>query len=332
MNVTTTKLRGLALLGGVWLLAGCGGSGGTGSTTTTTSGTGGSGTTTTTTTTSSTAPWKPTKVFMILLENRNWQDVVGSASAPYINSLLTMGAHAEQYFNAPLVHPSEPNYLWLEAGENFGILNDNEPSSNSQSTTAHLVTQLEKAGKTWKSYQEDIPGTDCPLTSVMNYAPKHNPMVFFEDVTDKNSATSQHCISHVRPYTELANDLTSDTVADYNFLTPNLCNDGHNACPPLNDQIKQADAWLSTEVPKILASKAYTDGAVLFITWDESELGDHPIGMIVLSKDAKVGYSNTIKYTHSSTLRTVQEIFGLSPFLGDAANATDLADMFSTLP
>ena len=331
------RLPALVLLGGTSLLSACGGSSSRGSSSTTTGSGGGSTTgtttgTTTTTTSSATAAWKPTKVFLILLENHNWSDIKGSASAPYINGLLAKGAHAEQYFNPPGNHPSEPNYLWLEAGTNFGVTDDNDPSLNSQTTTAHLVTQLEAAGHTWKSYQEDISGTDCPLTSVNNYAPKHNPMVFFQDVTSDNSPTAARCIAHVRPYTELAADLTADTVADYNFLTPNLCNDMHNSCAPLNDNIKQGDTWLSTEVPKILASAAYSAGAVIFITWDESELGDFPIGMIALSSGVKAGYSNTIKYTHSSTLRTVQSIFGLSPFLGDAANATDLADFFTTVP
>src|SRR5438552_5244444 len=64
-------------------------------------------------------------VFLIVMENHNWNQINGSASAPYINSLLTQGAHAEAYYNPPGLHPSEPNYLWLEAGTNFGITNDN---------------------------------------------------------------------------------------------------------------------------------------------------------------------------------------------------------------
>lgn len=54
--------------------------------------------------------------------------------------------------------------------------------------------------------------------------------------------------------------------------------------------------------------------------------------MIVLSPLAKVGYSNSIHYTHSSTLRSLQEIFAVTPLLGDAANATNLADLFTTYP
>jgi hypothetical protein len=69
-----------------------------------------------------------------------------------------------------------------------------------------------------------------------------------------------------------------------------------------------------------------------WVTTRSAERVHFPIGLIVLSKSAKVGYSNSIHYTHSSTLRTLQEMFGVSPFLGDAANATDLSDLFTHLP
>jgi phospholipase C len=245
-----------------------------------------------------------------------------------------MGAHAENYVNVPGIHPSEPNYLWLEAGTNFGVTTDNDPSSNHQSTTQHLVTQLQAAGIAWKSYQEGISGTTCPLTATGLYAPKHNPMVFFDDVTNTNSKTSANCIQHVRPYTELATDLTNHTVARYNFITPNLCDDMHNptGCAT-TDEVVNGDTWLSQQLPKILASDAYRNNGVVLITWDESEGGDFPIGMIVLSPKVKrAGYSNTILYNHGSTLRTVQEIFGVRPLLGGAATSTDLGDLFQSFP
>jgi hypothetical protein len=100
------------------------------------------------------------------------------------------------------------------------------------------------------------------------------------------------------------------------------------------DSVKNGDTWLSQAVPPILASQVYQDGGALFITWDEGEGGsDGPIGMLVLSPAGKGGgYTNTIHYTHSSTLRTVQEIFGVTPLLGDAANAQDLHDLFRRFP
>jgi hypothetical protein len=292
-------------------------------------------TTTSTTTTYPTTSSTPPAVFIIVMENQDWSDIRGNASAPYINdTLLPIASHAEQYYNPPGIHPSEPNYLWLEAGTNFGIRDDNSPANNHQATTLHLVSLLNAAGVSWKAYQENINSTVCPVTDFgLLYAAPHNPFVFFDDVTGGNNPRDPYCRAHVRPYSELARDLRNDRVARYNFITPNLCNDMHSFCPPFNDLVKQGDAWLSTEVPTILASPAYARNGVLFITWDEARTGDGPIGMIVLSPLAKGGgYANAIHYTHSSTLRTVEEIFGVSPLLNDAANATDLADLFATFP
>jgi hypothetical protein len=85
--------------------------------------------------------------------------------------------------------------------------------------------------------------------------------------------------------------------------------------------------------PQILNSKAYRDGGVVFITWDEAEKADGPIGMIVLSPLAKGhGYENSVRYDHGSALRTFEEILGVTPYLGEAANQTDLRDLFSVFP
>ena len=273
-------------------------------------------------------------VFIIVMENKNWSQIVGGTSAPYINdTLLPMASHAEAYFNPPLVHPSLPNYLWLEAGINFGIFNDDPPSANHQSTTNHLVTLLQKNNISWKAYQEDIGGADCPLVNNGLYAVRHNPFVYFDDVTNNLDPNSANCISHVRPFSELATDLANNTVAQYNFITPNVCNDMHDSCAPLNNAIRQGDTWLSQNLPTILNSAAYKSGGAVFITWDEGALSDGPIGMIVLSPFAKSnGYRNFIRYTHGSTLRTFQEIFGVSPLLRDANIQTDLRDLFTVFP
>src|SRR2546425_8368077 len=168
-------------------------------------------------------------VFIILMENHNWTgthnatSIEGSRYAPYINSvLLPMASHTEEYFNPPAIHPSLPNYLWLEAGTNFGILNDDLPSQNHQSTSHHLVNLLEAAGLSWRTYQEDISGTACPLTNVGMDDVNHDPIVYFDDLTQENDPSASRCIEHVRPYSELQTDLINDTVARYNFITPHL--------------------------------------------------------------------------------------------------------------
>jgi phospholipase C len=269
-------------------------------------------------------------VFIILLENESWTEIEGNTNAPYVNAtLLPMASHCEGYYNVPALHPSLPNYLWLEAGTNFGILDNNDPELDHQNTTNHFVTLLKNAGISWKTYHEDIDGTNLPLTDWYGYAVRHNPFVYFDDVTGTNNPAYAYGINHIRPYSELAADLANNRVARYNFIKPNICNDGHDSCPPLNNPIRQIDAWLAGELPKILNSTAYTNNGAVFITWDEAYGVDPRVGMIVLSPLARGnGYANNLYYTHSSTLRTLQEIFGVGPFLGDAANAMDLSDLF----
>lgn len=274
-------------------------------------------------------------VFLIVMENHNWSQIQNNPSASFINkTLLPEASQATHYYNPPGIHPSEPNYLWLEAGTSFGINNDNSPQSNHQNTTDHLVTLLDKAGISWKAYLEGISGSTCPLTGAGLYAPKHNPMVYFNDVTNNNDPNSTYCINHERPLSELQRDLQNTNVARYNFISANLCNDMHNSTGcATSDSVKNGDTWLSNVIPMIMASDAYKQGGVIFITWDEGTYGDGPIGMIVLSPLAKGhGYSNSIYYTHSSILRTIEEIFRVRPLLGDAANATDLRDLFTTFP
>lgn len=228
-------------------------------------------------------------VFVIVLENHVWSEIKGSPDAPFINeTLLPMASHCEQYYNPPGLHPSEPNYLWLEAGTNFGVLDDNNPAINHQNTTNHLAAQLDRAGITWKTYQEDIVGDVVPLTAINGYVPRHNPFVYFDDVTGTNNPGDAYGLAHIRPYTELAGDLTNNSVARYNFITPNLCDDGHNSCAPQENPIRQTDDWLAIEVPKILASAAYSNNGAVFIIWDEGENGsDGPVGMILLSPLAR---------------------------------------------
>lgn len=274
-------------------------------------------------------------VFLIVMENHNWSAIKGSGSAPYINHiLLPMASYASQYYNPPRNHPSLPNYLWLEAGTNcFAstgcVRSDGNPSQFPITTHRHLIDLLQHAGISWQAYAENIPPDTCPTQSAHLYAPKHLPFVYFTDVTSRPA----YCKAHIRPFTQFAGDLQHHRVARYNFIAPNTCDDMHSFCSFPPDRVRQGDSWLARVMPAILRSRAYRDGGVVFITWDEGTGGDGPIGLIVLSPDAKGhGYTNQIRYTHSSTLRTIEEIFQVQPILGHAADAADLRDLFRVFP
>jgi hypothetical protein len=103
----------------------------------------------------------------------------------------------------------------------------------------------------------------------------------------------------------------------------------HSLGPGSDSKEKQGDDWLRRELPVIFSSDAYTNNGAVFVVWDEGHKMNSPIGMFVISPLAKGGgYASQVSYTHSSLLRTLQEIYGVEPFLGDAANATSLSDLF----
>jgi phosphatidylinositol-3-phosphatase len=361
------------------------------------------------------------KVFVISMENHNWtqpanqftggiQQIYQNPAAPFLNSLVSGNAfamvgdkvvniseqtsYATAYHNVlatpsgnnPHIHPSEPNYIWSEGGSNFGVLNDNDPypGGTNQNTTDHLATRLTQAGRTWKSYQEDIDlVTDqtgaltnvvapqsqwtVPLTShsgvfssginqwngstQYNYAAKHNSPLFFTDTNGGNDSTPANPLaSHYAPLQQFFTDLQNDTVADYNWISPNQYNDMHTTLSAgykglTGDPAKilQGDDFLRQVIPIIMASKAYQENGAIILWWDESEgdgvSGDngddfnHTIAEIVISKHAHKNvdgkpYASTVNFTHSSDLRTMQEIFHAGPLVGDAVNATDLSDLF----
>jgi hypothetical protein len=306
-----------------------------------------------------------------------------SRYAPYIDSLVTPSnpnaaqvSYAINYLNAgPGIHPSEANYIWAEAGSNLGVKNDNDPygpGGTNQTTTDSLSNYLQKSGKTWRSYQEDtnvklannqptaksehkVPlssfsGTFVNATNEYNgsnqygYAAKHNPPVFFTTTNGGNNATATNPLAqNYAPLQQLQTDLANNSVANYNWITPNPYNDMHSPLPNgftyhgnhlTGDaaQIAQGDNFLSKLVPMIQASQAYKDDGVIIIWWDETEGGDEPtrtIGEIVISPDAKGNaYPNHIHYTHSSDLLTMQKIFNVGPCLRTACNASDLSDLF----
>jgi phosphatidylinositol-3-phosphatase len=278
------------------------------------------------------------------------------------------------------IHPSEPNYIWSQAGFNFGVANDNQPygsGGNNQSTTAHLSTYLQQAGHTWKSYEEDIDtdsagnvlpqnqwispinnrsGTYTTVANAYNgskqydYAVKHNPTAFFTDTNGGNNATSTNpAATHYAPLQQLQTDLNNNSVAQYNWITPNEFNDmhtslsgGYKSLTGDNASVKQGDDFLGAIIPKIMASQAYKNNGAIIIWNDETEGTNaddfnHTIMEIVISPLAKgYGYASSLSYTHSSDLKTMQEIFQVGPLLGDAAAAgtLDLSDLFvsNTIP
>lgn len=282
------------------------------------------------------APARIRTVFVIPLENKPDTAIYGNTTdAPYINGLFAIANRATNFKDELPSLDSEPHYVWMEAGTNafsdHTFTTDNDASAtNSTSHTEHLVTQLSAAGVPWMSYQEGIAAGKCPISSTGNYAAKHDPFVFFQDVSGTPpSATNAGCIAHHAPYSQLAADLAGGQLTGFVFITPDLCHDMHGAlnCPSgtgSSSNIRAGDTWLAAELPRIIEYANAHDG-VIFLTWDEGN-STNIIPFLALGSHVIAGTSATM-YTHSSLLKTIEEIFGV-PVLASVTSANDFADMF----
>jgi hypothetical protein len=223
-------------------------------------------------------------VFVIAMENHNWtqpstqpgpQQIFQNPAAPFINSLVNGTSGISN------------QVAYANAYINSGGVFTAPPGVNAYN-----------------------------YSNQYNYAAKHNPMVFFTDTNGGCNTTPSNPLSrNYAPLQQLALDLANNTVADYNWITPDQYNDQHSSLAkgygqyPNSDTaaIAQGDNFLARVVPLIMSSAAYQDHGVIVLWWDESEGGDDPsrtLPFIVISQDAHknvngMPYSNTIQYCPS---------------------------------
>ncbi|MFD1213541.1 alkaline phosphatase family protein [Arthrobacter sp. GCM10027362] len=250
-------------------------------------------------------------VVIIVEENRPAAEVLGSASAPFINQLAADYALAANY--SAVTHPSLPNYLALTGGTTAGITADCLPAPGSCQARGDGITgQIGQSGRTWKMYAEGMPGP-CTAKNSGLYAVKHNPFMYYPGIT----GDAAYCAAHVVPFARLAGDLkTASTLPDYVFISPDLCHDMHN-CP-----VETGDAWLARQVAKILASPAFTrQHSLLVLTWDEGRGNRNKVATIFAGPAARASYRSDTAYDHYSLLHTIENAWGLDPLTGNDGNA-----------
>jgi phosphatidylinositol-3-phosphatase len=269
-------------------------------------------------------------VFTIVVENHSASQLLSPKShAKFIRKMAAEYSTALGYHDS-FVHPSEANYLWMTSGQNFEVLDDDDPRGNHLTSTAHIADQIEAAGLTWKSYQEAM-GEPCGIKSHGRYAAKHNPFVFFDDVNGWDGTRfqpSQRCTDRVVDYSVLDKDIAAGTVPDYVFITPDLDHDMHDGT------VREADEWLEREITKIMASDAYKKGGAIFLLGDEG--GGFPARddppFIIISDMVKKGFVSRVNYDTSSYLKTVETLLGLAclPCELGQADVPAMDDMFES--
>lgn len=253
-------------------------------------------------------------IFIIVMENHGYDQIVGNRDAPFINGLARVFASAGAYY--AIRHPSLPNYLALFSGSTQGMTYDCTDCSFS---TPNLVDQLESHGKTWRAYQEDLPipcfqgsasGSIIQQLLAGAYVRRHDPFMNFTDI----SQNPRRC-ANVVPLTNFAADLKANQMPDFVWITPNLAHDMHNGT------VAQGDSWLAGVVPQILDSAAWKDNGLLIITWDEAPdtdtsgcCGDSAGGRVltlIIGANSRRGYVSHVPYNHYSLLRTIEDAWGL---------------------
>jgi len=318
-------------------------------------------------------------VFVVVLENKDQAKTFAADSpAPYLaHTLRQRGQYLPNYFG--VTHFSLGNYIAMVSGQGSnpqtqadcqfftdfapGVIGPDGQAMGQgcvyPSSVKTVADQLDERGLGWKGYMEDMgndPGREpatCghPALNTQDktqtakkgdqYAARHNPFVYFHSIIDRPA-----CAANDVPLTRLEGDLAANRVGAFTFITPNLCHDGHDT-PCVDGEpggLKSPDAFLRTLIPKITASRAYHDGGLIVVTFDESEKGaeaccNEPqfpntannggtttgrgggqVGAVILSSFVKPGSVNPTPYNHFALLRSVEDIFGL-PHLGYAARA-----------
>jgi len=251
-------------------------------------------------------------VFILVLENRDYGDVIGNPNMPYYNSLAQQYALATSYWAD--THPSIGNYMMMTVGD---TVTNNDVWTGTVNSD-NVVRRLLAAGKTWKSYAENIPSQGYIGGDQGLYTKHHNPTAYFSDVVS-DPAQRQNLVN----FTQFAGDVSANQLPDYVFLVPNSCSDGHDCS---NATI---DGWLSANLPQLINSPAFRN-SLLIITFDESRTYSiNRVAYILVSPRVKHGYQSGTTYQFNATLRLSLEALGINTWPGKGAQAPSMREFFT---
>lgn len=247
------------------------------------------------------------------MENKNRSQVFDSQSTPFMHRLAETCATASNYVDRG-IHPSLPNYIAATSGDTQGVSDDGSPRAHPLHVD-NIFRQVRAIGKVSRSYEEAMPAT-CSLQSTDRYAVKHNPAAYFVDGDDRTA-----CERDDVAFAQFLPDLASDLPA-FSLITPDICNDMHDC------SVATGDTWLRGVVTGITDSSTYHDGrTAIFIVFDESE-GAGRMPFIAIAPTIKGGTNVDVELDHYSLLAFTEDALGIATRLGQAANATSVADAF----
>jgi acid phosphatase len=268
---------------------------------------------------------RPDHIVIVIEENHNYEQIIGSSNAPFINSIardaaVFTDAHGE-------MHPSQPNYLALFSGSFQGVTGDKCLKALTPFSTPNLGAALVSAGFSFKGFAEDMPSPgflDCehgvsPLTHDYLYARKHAPWVNWQGnkVNNIPAELSQPMTAFPQDYSRLP---------DVAFVVPNMDNDMHNIGDPGDAAaVQRGDAWLKKNLSDYIRW-AKTHNSLLILTFDEDEFTpkNHMLTLFAGARVRAGEYSEPIN--HFNILHTLEAMYDLP--VTDSSKAVPVTDIW----
>ncbi|MGH7685621.1 MAG: alkaline phosphatase family protein [Candidatus Dormibacteria bacterium] len=282
-------------------------------------------------------------VFLVIDENHNANQIINNPAAPDINALARDYGLASGYTGVS--DPSEPNYVAMLGGSDFGINSDDPYFWPGHTISApNLLSQMEGSGLSWKGYFQDMPyagyrGYCYPdkcngiPDSDTEYVAKHNGIVNFANMQTPAELAKE------TPLPQLTTDLNSGSVPNLSYIVPDECHDMHGSPPWCVDSgksggvddtwlVSQGDAFVGETVNQITSSSTWASGNnAIVVTFDEGNVASDKVPTVVVTNHGPRGVTDKTSYNHYSLLGSLQATFGLG-CLQSSCGAKTMSPLF----
>lgn len=253
---------------------------------------------------------RPAHVVVLIMENHGYEDIIGNASAPFINSLAQENASLTASY--ALIHPSQPNYLMLFSGSSQGVVNDNVPAGIPWSAP-NLGASLIQSGFTFKAYSDGLPSVGFTGSSSGAYQRKHAPWANWQGSNTNGISSSKH-----HPFTDFPSNFNQ--LPTVSFVVPDQNHDMHDGT------VAQGDAWVESNLSGYI-SWAKTHNSLFILTFDEDDGNNLNHIVTVFAGEMVEPGSYSTACNHYDVLRTIEDMYEL-PYAGNSATANTIMDVW----
>jgi len=265
----------------------------------------------------------PDHIVIVIEENKAYSQIIGNATAPYINGLLSQGASLTNMF--AVTHPSQPNYIAFFSGSQQGVTTNNTPT-NLPFTTPNLGAQLIQSGRTFTGYSETLPSvgfTGDTFGGASGYMRKHNPWVNWQNSGTAPFPANTLLPTTNQPFTAFPSSANYASLPTLSIVVPNQANDMHDGT------IAQGDIWLRDNMDAYV-QWAKTHNSLFIMTFDEDDSSpgnNNRIATILVGQVVQPGITTNQFLNLYGLLGTIEDMYGL-PRIGSAVGQAQLTGIW----